>query len=89
MTKNAKKSLNEFFADEQSMLIFAIIYLDKDIRAEILGIREDMYESSAKAKRWRAKIVKKIHPDYCHHAQANEATAKLNSIYERMIRHAE
>jgi len=88
MKSNVKSTLSGFFANEQLMLIFALIYLDQDLRVEILGINEEMYESAAKAKRWRAKIVKKIHPDYCPHPQASAATAKLNSIYEGMIRHA-
>lgn len=71
------------------MLIFALIFLDGEIREKILGIREDLYESKSKAKYWKARLIKKIHPDNCSHPSANEATAKLNSLYERMIRHAE
>ena len=89
MSARMQNTILSYFADEQSMLIFALLYLDGDIREKILGIREEFYESERKAKYWRAKLTKKIHPDYCHHSKANEATAKLNSIYERMIRHAE
>jgi hypothetical protein len=78
-----------YFADEPSMLIFALLFLDGEIREKILGIREELYESKSKAKYWRARLIKKIHPDNCKHQSANEATAKLNSLYERMIRHAE
>jgi hypothetical protein len=89
MTKKPLNTIASFFVDEQSMLIFTLLYLDGAVREEILGIREELYESQRKAKYWRAKLIKKIHPDYCHHPKANEATSKLNSIYERMIRHAE
>lgn len=78
-----------YFIDEPSMLIFALIFLDGEIRENILGIREELYDSKNKAKYWKARLIKKIHPDICNHPSANEATAKLNSLYERMIRHAE
>ncbi len=78
-----------YFVDEPSMLIFALLFIDGETREKILGIREELYDSKSKAKYWRARLIKKIHPDNCKHQSANEATAKLNSLYERMIRHAE
>lgn len=84
-----KPPLDSYFKSNEEKIIFALIYLDGDIRAELLSIREELYESKRKAKYWHARLVKKIHPDYCEHPLADEATAKLNSIYERMTRHAE
>lgn len=81
--------LRAYFADETSMLLFALIHLDGDIRKKLLGIDPDLYESEEKAKRWRADLMKKIHPDQCRHPAATKATAKLNKIYGRMIKNAD
>lgn len=89
-TNNSEGSadLRNYFADEESMLLFALIHLDGEIRMKLLGIDPDLYESEEKAKRWRADLMKKIHPDQCRHPDAAKATAKLNKIYGRMIKNA-
>jgi hypothetical protein len=89
MATKESPPLDTYFHSQDSMLIFALLYLDGDVRAKLLGINEALYESEKKAKNWRAKIVKKIHPDYCKHPRADDATSKLNAIYARMIQHAE
>lgn len=89
MTKKDTEKLIEFFRDEESMLIFALLHTDMELRETLLGIREELYESEKKAKKWRQKIIGKIHPDHHSHPKADEAVAKLNSIYERMGYHAE
>ena len=80
---------DSYFCSDQSKIIFALMYLDGEIRAKLLGINESLYESKRKAKLWRGKLIKKIHPDYCADPLANEATTELNNIYERMIQHAD
>lgn len=89
MATKESPSFESYFSTKESMIIFALLYLEGDIRANILGIREDLYESEKKAKNWRGKIVKLIHPDKCKHPRADDATSKLNAIYNRMIQHAE
>lgn len=81
--------LDSYFKSKEEKIIFALIYLDGPIRADLLSIKEEMYESKKKAKYWYSRLVKKIHPDHCKHLLASSATAKLNAIYERMTQHAE
>ncbi|MDE1181507.1 hypothetical protein [Paraburkholderia sp.] len=88
MKKNTDELIG-FFRDEQSMLIFALLYTDMELREKLLDITEELYESEKKAKKWRAKLIKKLHPDHHSHPNATDAVAKLNSIYERMGYHAE
>lgn len=80
---------SDYFLSQEAFLIFALLYVDGEQRAKLLGITEDMYESLQKAKDWRNSIVKIIHSDRCKHLSADEATSKLNEIYARMKKHAE
>ncbi|OOZ11930.1 hypothetical protein [Solemya velum gill symbiont] len=83
---------NEFSYDDyfhsKPFLIFVLLYVDGEKRADVLGIEEEMYESKAKAKEWRNSLVKILHSDCCKHLSADEATAKVNEIYSRMKKHA-
>jgi len=81
--------IDSYFKSIEAKMIFSLIYLDGPIRAELLQIKEELYESRKKAKGWYSRAVKKIHPDHCNHPLASEATAKLNDIYKRMMEHAE
>ncbi len=83
-----RADLSAYFADETSMILFTLIYLDGSIRERLLGIDEGLYESRARAKGWRGRLLKKIHPDRCRHPEAARATANLDKIYRRMIKHA-
>ncbi len=86
MDSDERAGLVTYFADETSMIMFALLHLDGMIRAKLLGIGEDLYGSEEKARRWRADLLKKIHPDQCTHPDATKATAKVNEIYKRMIK---
>lgn len=92
VSDNASES-NEFLYDDyfhskETFLIFVLLYVDGEKRADFLGIEEGMYESKAKAKEWRNSLVKVLHSDRCKHLSADEATAKVNEIYSRMKKHA-
>ncbi len=92
VSDNASES-NEFLYDDyfhskETFLIFVLLYVDGEKRADFLGIEEEMYESKAKAKEWRNSLVKVLHSDRCKHLSADEATAKVNEIYSRMKKHA-
>lgn len=89
MSKNVNSTdedLASYFKDEASKVIFALIYLDKQIRTQVLDIDQSLYESKEKAKKWRDNLAKIIHPDNCQHSRANDAMAKLNDFYRRMTK---
>lgn len=79
---------DDYFHSKETFLIFVLLYVDGEKRADFLGIEEEMYESKAKAKEWRNSLVKVLHSDRCKHLSADEATAKVNEIYSRMKKHA-
>lgn len=88
LDENNKFAYDDYFKSEETFLIFVLLYVDGEKRADFLGIKEEMYESKAKAKEWRNSLVKILYPDRCKHLFANEATAKVNEIYSRMKKHA-
>lgn len=90
---NASNESNEFsyddyFKSKETFLIFVLLYIDGEKRVDFLGIKEEMYESKAKAKEWRNSLIKLLHSDRCKHLFADEATAKVNEIYSRMKKYA-
>ena len=89
MLNKEESNFDSYFSNSEAMIIFALIYLDGDIRSKILGIHESLYESKGKAQSWKRRLVSKLHPDRCKHPQANAAIAKLNDIFDRMVQHGE
>lgn len=83
MEKNSI-SIDDFFKSEEHKLIFALLYTDTKLRADLLGLSEDLYLDKAKAKEWRNTVQKKIHPDICKITGADEAVKKINELYARM-----
>ena len=84
MDKSKEMSMDTYFASEEHKLIFALVFTDTDLRAQLLGITEELYTDKQKAKEWRNSVAKKIHPDYCKIDGAAEATKKLNDFYKSM-----
>lgn len=78
----------KYFVSKEAFLTFVLLHVDNEKRAELLGIKEEMYDSPAEAKRWRNSLVKLLHSDRCKHLSADEATSKVNEIYARMKRYA-
>lgn len=79
----------KFFLSKEAYLIFVLLYVDKEKRAEFLGITEEMYEKLSEAKKWRGRMVKLLHSDRFKDLPSDEATAKVNEMYARMKKHAE
>lgn len=79
-------SADPYFKSEGSRYIFALVELDTEKRAEMLGITRELYSDSILAKKWYRDISKKIHPDVCNETNADKAMAKLNQLYRRMIK---
>ncbi|ENX64592.1 J domain-containing protein [Acinetobacter sp. ANC 5659] len=75
---------DDFFISEEAKLIFALTQLDGEKRAEILGIKKEMYSSLRESKQWYRQLASKLHSDRCNHMLADEAISELNNIYERM-----
>lgn len=83
------KNPEQLFVSEEARLIFALIYLDGEKRAEILGIEQEMYTSLSKSKQWYRHLISKLHSDRLKHPLADEAVAQLNKIYARMKKYGE
>lgn len=73
-----------YFKSDSSRYIFALVELDGEKRAEMLGITRELYSNNEMAKKWYRDISKKIHPDVCGEENAEKAMAKLNQLYGRM-----
>lgn len=86
---NLKDDINnendKYFKSKQHRYIFALIELDGENREKILEITNELYHNKEKAKIWRDKIIKLIHPDVCTIEGADKAMAKINELYSRMI----
>ena len=80
-----KSESKEYFISKIDEYIFYLLELEGELRMQKLGINKSHFTNKKKAKQWRDKISKEIHPDKSDHKKAEEAMAKLNSIYEAMI----
>lgn len=76
---------DKYFKSKQHRYIFTLTELDGENRAKILEITKELYHDKDKAKIWRDKIIKLIHPDICTIEGAEKAMAKLNELYSRMV----
>lgn len=88
-TSKDEFNYESYFLSKEAFLIFVLLHVDGVKRAEFLGIKEEMYESLAEAKKWRNGLVKLLHSDRCKLLSADEATSKINEIFSRMKKNAE
>lgn len=79
---------SDYFVSKEAFLIFVLCHIDKEKRAQLLGIKEEMYESISQAKEWRNSLTKILHESRCKHPFAPEALKKVNEIYARMKKNA-
>lgn len=86
-TNEIKQSSNTFdyFTSKSNEYIFYLTELDGDIRMKKLGITKSLFANKNKAKAWRDKISKEIHPDINNHPKSSLAMAKLNEMYSSMV----
>jgi len=77
-----------FFQDEASMLVFALMYLDGDIRAKLLGIDERLYYNAHLATLWMTSVSSKIRPHFERAPSPGDSSAYsvLDRLYRGMIR---
>lgn len=78
---------SQYFTTKAARYIFALCYLDREIRAELLEMADEIYATKSEAKKWRNKIAREIHSDVCNHLEADKAMIELNKIYKRMIKY--
>lgn len=76
---------DKYFKSLQHRYIFALVELEAEDRAKILGITRELYNEKDKAKNWRDNIIKLIHPDSCKIEGCEQAVAKVNELYSRMV----
>jgi hypothetical protein len=74
-----------YFKSEAARIIYALVELDEEYRLKELGIDKSYYGDSDKAKKWRNKLAKIIHPDQCKHPKAALATTQLTQLYKNMV----
>ncbi|WP_252178100.1 hypothetical protein [Endozoicomonas sp. 4G] len=79
---------SDYFLSEESELIYYLAVLTGEAQINALKIAPSFYKDKKKAKAWRNKIIKKINPEKSQHSDAKKATEVLNSLYERMLKHA-
>lgn len=89
MDSKQKYDLDLYFVSEAHKLIFALLFIDKEIRMELLGIEEELYLDEEKAKEWYRRIAKIIHPDTCKIKGCEKAIMKLNELYTGMVKEDE
>ena len=71
-----KEKYDLYFVSEAHKLVFALLFTDKKIRMELLGIDEELYH----------RIAKIIHPDTCKIEGCEKAIMKLNELYAGMVK---
>jgi len=76
---------SSYFVSEPARVIHALLELDGENRIRALGISDREYRDKDAAKRWYKSLAQRIHPDICQHPLAEEASAKLRSIYEEVV----
>lgn len=75
-----------YFKGNAERYIFFLLELDGKERLDKLGINKLHYSKKEIANKWRNNIAKIIHPDICHHPNAENAISKLNDMYKEMIK---
>ncbi|MBD2269507.1 hypothetical protein H6F62_12210 [Anabaena sp. FACHB-1391] len=75
-----------YFKSESARIIYALVELDERYRLNELGVDITHYRNAEKAKKWRNKIAKLIHPDYCQHPKATLAMNILTDVFSNMVR---
>lgn len=76
---------DKYFKSKVHRIVFALVELETESRAQILNITNELYHDKKKAKKWRDNLSKMIHPDICKIDGAVEAMSVLNELYEGMI----
>lgn len=84
-TSEKNSSASKYFTSLANEYIFYLTELDGELRMNKLGIKGTHFSNKRKAKLWRDKISKIIHPDVCNHENASEAMAQLNDLYSQMV----
>ena len=74
-----------YFSSLANEYIYYLVELDGDARMKKLGIVKTHFTNKKKAKAWRDKISKVIHPDISKHPSATDAMTQLNSMYSTMV----
>lgn len=75
-----------YFKSEADRIIYALLRLNGEQKLIELGINKSHTRDLEKAKSWRNKLAKIIHPDVCKHPESVEASTKLTQLYEQMTR---
>lgn len=74
-----------YFKGIAEKYIFFLLELDGKQRLDKLCVNRLHYAKKEIANKWRNDIAKIIHPDICHHPNAEKAMSELNDMYKEMI----
>lgn len=75
-----------YFKSEADRIIYALLKLDGEQRLRELCVNKSHTRDLEKAKNWRNRLARIIHPDVCKHPKSVEASTKLTQLYEQMTR---
>lgn len=84
-SRQATQTNEEYFASKANEYIFYLTELDGELRMKKLGITKTHFSNKKRAKTWRDKISKQIHPDVNNHPKSHLAMSKLNEMYTSMV----
>ncbi|UYM14470.1 hypothetical protein [Endozoicomonas euniceicola] len=62
----------DYFVSKEAEIIFYLSVLTGEAQQEMLNIAPSFYKDKKKAKAWRDKVIKKIHPDKSKHPDAKK-----------------
>ncbi|MDM8558934.1 hypothetical protein [Candidatus Parabeggiatoa sp. HSG14] len=83
--KSNNKVWHDGFISETEKYLFCLLELDGKNRQRILGVNGLHYKNTEIAKRWKRKIIQKIHTDKCSDSRAPAAMQVLEEMYQEMI----
>lgn len=84
-SRQATQTNEEYFVSKANEYIFYLTELDGELRMKKLGITKTHFSNKKRAKTWRDKISKQIHPDVNNHPKSHLAMSKLNEMYASMV----
>ncbi len=76
---------SDYFKSAEAELIYSIVKLDGEDRMKALQITRSHYNNAKTAKDWRNQMANRVHPDKCHHPEAQVAATKIVEMYKSMV----
>jgi len=82
LKKNWQPLRNEYFSSKRSEYIYYLLEHEGEKREKLLGIDDEIYSDSKKAKHWYKRIAQIIRADLADSERAKNAFQTLQNIYK-------